>query len=417
MQDYIKLKQQLEILWQEVERMERENPEPGPGGTSDYTELTNKPSINGVELNGNKTLTQLGIAPAATTYTKTEVDGEIIGAITDLDVSSTAATGHYIKSIAQEDGLIVPVAETLATSPVPSSEKPITSDAVYTALSDKANSADVYNKTQVDEKVTALTAEDGSLADRGAKNLAKFDIWAKNCSIVRGTKAIDTDGSITITATSSDCYTLFSPTDFPVECRIPVTPGTEMVATWTASETGTGNKYIYFFPNGASSGSIAVKASDGTKTFTIPAGCSYLTWRIGCSTSGDTLTVNNLMVCTKADYDASSTYVPYAPTNRQLYVSQTGYTAESANGSFSALIHNAATYCGVDDSQEVNGFVVFTSSVASENLIGFFNFKYLRNVAFSPVISNTITYSAQSQYGTVTVTGGTGPYKAVVKFI
>lgn len=65
MQDYIKLKQQLEILWQEVERMERENPEPGPGGTSDYTELTNKPSINGVELNGNKTLTQLGIASAA----------------------------------------------------------------------------------------------------------------------------------------------------------------------------------------------------------------------------------------------------------------------------------------------------------------------------------------------------------------
>lgn len=137
MQDYIKLKQQLEILWQEVLRMERENPEPGPGGTSDYTELTNKPSINGVELNGNKTLTQLGIAPAATTYTKTEVDGEIIGAITDLDVSSTAATGHYIKSIAQEDGLIVPVAETLATSPAPSSEKPITSGGVYTALSSK----------------------------------------------------------------------------------------------------------------------------------------------------------------------------------------------------------------------------------------------------------------------------------------
>ena len=146
MQDFIKLKQQLEILWQEVERLERETPEPGPGGTSDYTELSNKPSINGVELNGNKTLTQLGIAPAATTYTKTEVDGEIIGAITDLDVSSTAATGHYIKSIAQENGLIVPIAETLATSPIPSSEKPITSDAVYTALADK------------EDKITTISA-------------------------------------------------------------------------------------------------------------------------------------------------------------------------------------------------------------------------------------------------------------------
>ena len=191
MQDFIKLKQQLEILWAEVLRLERESPEPGPGGTTNYNELSNKPSINGVELNGNKTLTQLGIAPAATTYTKSEID---------------------------------------------------------TALNGKANSADVYNKTQVDIKVA-------------------------------------------------------------------------------------------------------------------------------------------------------------------------GYTAESDNGSFSSLLHSAATYCGVDDSQEVNGFVVFTSSVTSENLIGFFNFKYGRNVVFSPVISNTITYSAQSQYGTVTVTGGTGPYKAVVKFI
>lgn len=36
----------------------------GGGGTSDYTELTNKPSINGVELVGNKTTEQLLIAPS-----------------------------------------------------------------------------------------------------------------------------------------------------------------------------------------------------------------------------------------------------------------------------------------------------------------------------------------------------------------
>lgn len=33
----------------------------GTGGTSDYNELDNKPSINDVELTGNKTLQQLGI--------------------------------------------------------------------------------------------------------------------------------------------------------------------------------------------------------------------------------------------------------------------------------------------------------------------------------------------------------------------
>jgi hypothetical protein len=37
------------------------NIEGGSGGTSDYNELTNKPSINGVELTGDKTNSQLGI--------------------------------------------------------------------------------------------------------------------------------------------------------------------------------------------------------------------------------------------------------------------------------------------------------------------------------------------------------------------
>ncbi len=34
----------------------------GMGGTDDYTELINKPKINGVELNGDKSLKQIGIS-------------------------------------------------------------------------------------------------------------------------------------------------------------------------------------------------------------------------------------------------------------------------------------------------------------------------------------------------------------------
>lgn len=33
----------------------------GSSGTSDYTQLTNKPQINGVQLNGNKTSEQIGV--------------------------------------------------------------------------------------------------------------------------------------------------------------------------------------------------------------------------------------------------------------------------------------------------------------------------------------------------------------------
>lgn len=36
----------------------------GSGGTTDYTQLTNKPQINSVELSGNKSLSDLGIQPA-----------------------------------------------------------------------------------------------------------------------------------------------------------------------------------------------------------------------------------------------------------------------------------------------------------------------------------------------------------------
>lgn len=43
---------------------ESEEDEPGGGGTSDYTDLSNKPSINGVTLDGNKTSSDLGITAA-----------------------------------------------------------------------------------------------------------------------------------------------------------------------------------------------------------------------------------------------------------------------------------------------------------------------------------------------------------------
>lgn len=198
------IRQRLEILYQMVEELERQGPGPGPGGTTNYNDLSNKPQIEGHTLTGNKTASSLGLAttselngkvdkvegaslmtseqasklagiqegaevnvqadwsqtdssaddyiknkpeiPSLTNYyTKTETNAEIQGAITDLDVPSTSATGHYIKSIAQADGLIEAVAETLSTSPTSASEKPITSGAVYTALTNKLEKTDVFS--------------------------------------------------------------------------------------------------------------------------------------------------------------------------------------------------------------------------------------------------------------------------------
>lgn len=46
----------------------------GGGGTTNYNALTNKPSINSVELNGNKTLSDLGIQPVIDSSHKLSAD-------------------------------------------------------------------------------------------------------------------------------------------------------------------------------------------------------------------------------------------------------------------------------------------------------------------------------------------------------
>lgn len=48
-------------------------PASGSGGTSDYTDLSNKPQINGTTLAGNKTLGDLGIVDA-TELTNYDID-------------------------------------------------------------------------------------------------------------------------------------------------------------------------------------------------------------------------------------------------------------------------------------------------------------------------------------------------------
>lgn len=62
----------------------------GGGGTTDYTDLTNKPKINNVELLGNKSLADIGVtsAIASATYTKSEIDTALAGKSTvTIDVN------------------------------------------------------------------------------------------------------------------------------------------------------------------------------------------------------------------------------------------------------------------------------------------------------------------------------------------
>ena len=48
------------------------------GGTGDYPNLTNKPQINSVELNGNKTMEELGVLPLTNLELENLIEGVII---------------------------------------------------------------------------------------------------------------------------------------------------------------------------------------------------------------------------------------------------------------------------------------------------------------------------------------------------
>lgn len=67
----------------------------GGGGTSDYTDLTDKPKINNVELNGNKTSSDLGLQPAGNYVTNTDYAGAnkvgVIRTNTDYGTGITSA--------------------------------------------------------------------------------------------------------------------------------------------------------------------------------------------------------------------------------------------------------------------------------------------------------------------------------------
>ena len=85
------------------------------GGTNDYNQLSNKPSINNVELSGNKTTSELGInIPDLTGYCKQTVtpaigagttydftnfsDGAIIYVYRPSDQSQADYTGIFIRA-------------------------------------------------------------------------------------------------------------------------------------------------------------------------------------------------------------------------------------------------------------------------------------------------------------------------------
>lgn len=99
----------------------------GGSGTSNYNDLSNKPSINNVTLTGNKTASALGLQP--------EITGDV--KISSDNVDDTGATNLFVTSGEKSTWSGKQDALTFDDAPTENSNNPVKSGGIYTALSGK----------------------------------------------------------------------------------------------------------------------------------------------------------------------------------------------------------------------------------------------------------------------------------------
>ena len=145
----------------------------GSSGTTDYNELKNKPSINGVELEGNKTTEDLGIVsketdPTVPQYVKdiTEQDienwnnkSDFSGSYNDLTDKPTnnATTGYVDQKVADLVNSAPETLDTLGEVAKAIEENADVVEALNSAIGSKAGKDYVDSSiSAVDNKITAI---------------------------------------------------------------------------------------------------------------------------------------------------------------------------------------------------------------------------------------------------------------------
>lgn len=154
----------------------------GSGGTSDYPDLTNKPSINGYTLLGNKTGADLGLANSSDiptvdqTYSATSSNAQsgkaVKQAIDALDKSDSAVSGQYVSAVSETDGIITVSRASLPTIPTVNNgqltiQQNGTNKATFTANQSGNATANIVTD---DWAATATVASDGTITFTGVND-------------------------------------------------------------------------------------------------------------------------------------------------------------------------------------------------------------------------------------------------------
>lgn len=152
-------------------------------------------------------------------------------------------------------------------------------------------------------------------AETGAVNMFNYEKW-KGIHVQNGTGNFINNG-VDLTSTANDCYTGFDANNFPA--KIYVNPGDKIKLTWDLG-AGSASGTVIMFADGVPDSSTWVRVDNTEKKidYTVPAGTSFVTFRLGVATSGNVVHYKNIMV-TRNEVPVDVTkYIPYAMTNREL---------------------------------------------------------------------------------------------------
>lgn len=139
--------------------------------------------------------------------------------------------------------------------------------------------------------------------------LLNYDAW-KNVGIVNGTAVFENNG-ITITATANDAYTSYNPLAtegaFPETAKIEVSEGDTITISWEENTNASGR--VFIFGNGTTGSYVEVNNNtQKTRTYTVPSGVTFVTFRLGVETAGETISYKNIMI---AKNNTSASYEPF----------------------------------------------------------------------------------------------------------
>ena len=302
--------------------------------------------------------------PNNAVFTDTVYDDSTVKASIQNIVNGTTQVGNATKATQDAQGNVIN--ETYAKK----TEVP-QGTVVDDALSSTSTNP-VQNKVVKAEFDSINSNLDGlGYGENGAKNLFEDEIkWMENITVTRGTKSVS-DGKITLTATSNDCFTDSEGDVWKNNGikTIPCKPNTTYTLSWEYEGDSEGS--VYVFENGSTNNMSYTNNKSPKLLITTSADAEYLTFRVGVYYPGTSITYWNFQL---EEGDTATDYEPYIPSVKMLAEENSQQSIEAMD--LKMLGWSVPKECPIQN--YVNSDGVFHQIVGRVDL-GSLSFVYLSN--------------------------------------